>query len=137
MARIIALDYGQKRTGVAATDPLQIIASPLTTIETKMLVPFLDQYFKTEEVEGVVIGFPTHIDGNPTHNTERVTKFIERFKRIFPTIPIYPIDEAYTSKEASKVLIDAGIRKSQRQIKGNLDKVSAAIILQQFLENRN
>ena len=136
MARIMALDYGQKRTGIAVTDPLQIIASALTTVETKMLVPFLNNYFASESVERVIIGYPLHIDGNPTHNTERVEKFFERFQRVYPTIPIEKVDESHTSKMAAATMVAAGIRKSQRQVKGNLDKISATIMLQEFLENQ-
>lgn len=134
MGRIMALDYGQKRTGIAVTDPLQIIATALTTVETKMLVPFLNAYFASETVEKVIIGYPLHADGNPTHNTERVEKFYERFQRVYPTIPIEKVDEAYTSKLAAASMVAAGIRKSQRQVKGNLDKISAAILLQEYLE---
>lgn len=129
----MALDYGQKRTGIAVTDPLQIIAQPLDTIDTKNLVPFLDQYFKVEEVEKVIIGLPYNLDDSPTHNTERVLKFIERFKRVFPHISIISVDESYTSKRAANAMYEAGIKKKDRQVKGNLDKVSAAIILQDYM----
>lgn len=133
MPRILAIDYGQKRTGIAVTDPLQIICQPLETVETSRLVPYLDQYFKAEEVEKVIIGMPLNLDDTPTDNTERVVKFIVRFKRIFPHIPIIEVDETYTSKHAAKALFDAGLKKKDRQVKGNLDKVSAAIMLQDYL----
>lgn len=132
----MALDYGQKRTGVAVTDPLQIIASALTTVETKMLVPFLNQYFAREQVEKVIIGYPLNLDGTPTHNTERVEKFIERFIRVYPLIPIEKIDETYTSKMAVEVMIASGMKKTERRKKENIDKISAAILLQEYLQHQ-
>lgn len=132
----MALDYGQKRTGVAVTDPLQIIASALTTVETKLLVPFLKRYFAQEEVEKVIIGYPLNLDGTPTHNTERVEKFIERFTRIYPGIPIEKIDETYTSKMAVDVMIASGMKKTERRKKENIDKISAAILLQEYLQHK-
>lgn len=136
MGRILAIDYGQKRTGIAVTDPLKIIAQAMETVETSKLIPFLNDYFSKEDVEEVIIGLPYHLDGNPTDNTERVLKFITRFKRIFTTIPIVEVDESYTSKMAVKTLVQAGLKKKDRQNKGNLDKVSAAIMLQEYLETK-
>lgn len=133
MGRIIALDYGKKRTGIAVTDPLRIIATALTTVDTKMLVPFLNEYFAKEEVTEAIIGYPLHADGNKTHNTDNVEKFVTRFQRIYPHIPIHKVDEAYTSKMAVQAMVQAGIRKSQRQEKGNIDKISAVIMLQEYM----
>lgn len=137
MSRIIALDYGKKRTGIAVTDPFQIIGQALTTVDTKDLIPFLSNYFKEEEVSEAIIGYPLNLDGSPTHSTPLVEKFIIRFKRIFPHIPITEVDEAYTSKMAVQAMIDAGIKKSQRQVKGNIDKISAAIMLQDYLSSKS
>lgn len=133
MARILALDYGQKRTGIAVTDPLQIIATALTTVETKMLVPFLNDYFQKEEVELVLLGYPLALDGTATDNTERVVKFATRFQRIFPQIPLKLVDEAFTSKLAQESMLQSGMKKSARRKKENVDMISAAIILQDFL----
>lgn len=132
----MALDYGQKRTGIAVTDPLQIIASALTTVETKLLVPFLNRYFAQEEVGKVIIGYPLNLDGTPTHNTERVEKFIERFTRIYPGLPIEKRDETYTSKMAMEVMIASGMKKAERRKKENIDKISAAILLQEYLQHK-
>ena len=135
MPRIIALDYGAKRTGIAVTDPLQIIASALTTVETKNLFPFLTNYFGTEEVEALVIGFPIHLDGNDTHSTPLIRTFIEQCKVKFPHLPIHLMDERFTSKLAVQAMIAGGMKKKDRQIKGNVDQISAVIILQDFMRN--
>lgn len=134
MARIMAIDYGGKRTGLAVTDPLQIIANALTTIETKILFPFLKDYFAKEEVEKVIIGEPVNWDETDTHATPLVRKFIERFKREFPNIPIEGVDERYTSKMAVRAMIDMGMKKKDRRIKGNIDQIAATIILQEYME---
>lgn len=136
MSRILALDYGQKRTGIAVTDPLQMFGQALETVETKMLVPYLHAYFELETVALVIIGMPYNLDGSPTDNTERVEKFIARFKRIFTAIPIETVDETYTSKMAVQTMIEAGYKKAFRRKKGNIDKISAALMLQEYLRNR-
>lgn len=136
MARIMALDYGQKRTGIAVTDELQIIATALTTVETKMLVPFLNNYFHQESVEKVLLGYPRALDGSATDNTERVEKFAERFRRIFPQIDLELVDETFTSKMAVDSMIASGMKKSDRRKKENVDMISATIILQEYLERK-
>lgn len=133
MARILALDYGQKRTGIAVSDPMRIIATPLTTVETKLLVPFLNDYFQKEEVKLVLLGYPLALDGSATDNTERVEKFATRFKRIFPHIELKLVDEAFTSKMAQESMLQSGMKKSERRKKENIDMVSAAILLQDYL----
>ncbi len=135
MPRIIALDYGAKRTGIAVTDPLKIIASALTTVETKNLFIFLTNYFATEQVEALVIGFPTHLDGNDTHSTPLIRTFISQCKEKFPDLPIHLMDERFTSKLAVQAMIAGGMKKKDRQIKGNVDQISAVIILQDFMRN--
>lgn len=136
MARILAIDYGKKRTGIAVTDPLQIIATPLETIDTTAIIGFLNNYFKTEEVERVLIGYPLHQDGNPTDATPFVEKFIKRFSKLYPQIPIEKVDESMTSVMAAQQLATTGLPKKKRQEKGRLDMLSALIILQDYLDSK-
>ncbi len=133
MARILAIDYGLKRTGIAVTDPLQIIATGLTTIETKTIWVFLKNYFATELVEKVVIGEPKNLDGTDTHGTKPVEDFIKKFKKDFPAMPIIGVDESYSSKNAVKALIASGVKKKDRQVKGRIDEMAATIILQEYM----
>ena len=135
MPRIIAFDYGGKRTGIAVTDPLQLIATALTTVETSQIWPFLVQYMKQEEVEKAIIGWPTHADGNDTHATPLVRAFQAEWKNVFPTIPLLPVDERYTSKLAMRAMVEGGMKKKDRQKKENVDMVSAVILLQDYLMN--
>lgn len=134
MARILCIDYGGKRTGIAVTDPLQIIASALTTIPTKELISFLKRYIQSEDVELILIGEPLGLDDRPTHATPLVKKAIQQFKKEFPAIPIVTVDERYTSKMASRAMIDMGMKKKDRQNKGNIDQIAATIMLQEYLE---
>jgi putative holliday junction resolvase len=134
MARILCIDYGGKRTGLAVTDPLQIIASALTTIDTKELFPFLKKYIQSEPVELILIGEPLGLDDQPTHATPLVKAAIQRLKKEFPQIPIETVDERYTSKMASRAMIDMGMKKKDRQIKGNVDQIAATMMLQEYLE---
>ena len=136
MARILCIDYGGKRTGLAVTDPFQIIASALTTVETKELLPFLKNYFQQEQVELILIGEPFNLDGTPTHATALVHQFIQKLKKEFPLIPLKTLDESFTSKMASRAMIDMGMKKKDRREKGNIDKIAATIMLQEYLENR-
>jgi putative holliday junction resolvase len=136
MARILCIDYGGKRTGLAVTDPLQIIASALTTIETKALFPFLKKYIQTEAVELILIGEPLGLDDRPTHATPLVKAAIQRLRKEFPQIPVETVDERYTSKMASRAMIDMGMKKKDRQIKGNIDQIAATIMLQEYLERQ-
>ncbi len=133
MARILAIDYGKKRTGLAVTDPLKIIASALTTIETKELLPFLKKYFQQEHVELIIIGMPVNWDESDTHATPLVKQAIQRLKKEFPLLKIEEVDERYTSKLASQAMIEMGMKKKDRQKKGNIDQIAAAIMLQEYL----
>lgn len=134
MARILCIDYGGKRTGIAVTDPLQIIASALTTIPTKELIHFLKKYIQTETVELILIGEPLGLDDKPTHATPLVKKAIQQLKRAFPSIPVLTVDERYTSRMASRAMIDMGMKKKDRQNKGNIDQIAATIMLQEYME---
>jgi putative holliday junction resolvase len=133
MPRILAIDFGLKRTGLAVTDPLQIISSALTTVETPQLFNFLKDYFKKEQVERIIIGDPKNLDDSDTHATPHVKKLIERLKKEFPAIPVEPVDERYTSKMASRAMIDMGMKKMQRRNKGMVDQIAAAIMLQEYM----
>jgi putative Holliday junction resolvase len=133
MPRILAIDYGLKRTGLAVTDPLQIISTALTTVETPQLFNFLKEYFKKELVERIIIGDPRNLDDSDTHATPHVKIVIERLKKEFPTIPVETVDERYTSKMASRAMIDMGMKKMQRRDKGMVDQIAATIMLQEFM----
>lgn len=133
MARILCIDYGLKRTGLAVTDPLKIIANALTTVETPQLFNFLKEYFKKEAVELILIGEPKNLDDSDTHATPHVTKAIERLKKEFPAIPVETVDERYTSKMAGRAMIDMGLKKKQRRDKSIVDQVAATIMLQEYL----
>jgi putative holliday junction resolvase len=133
MARILCIDYGGKRTGIAVTDPLQIIATALTTIESKELIPFLKKYFSTEEVELILIGMPTNWDDSDTHGTPLVKGAIKKLQKEFPAMPIKTVDERYTSKMAKAAMLEMGMKKKDRRIKGNVDQIAAAIMLQEYL----
>jgi putative Holliday junction resolvase len=135
MARIISIDYGKKRTGLAVTDPLQIIATGLTTVETPQLFKFLKDYFSKEPVELIIMGEPKNWDDTDTHATPLVKKAVERLKREFPTIPVKMWDERYTSKMASQAMIEMGLKKKQRQNKALVDEIAATIILQEYLRS--
>lgn len=134
--RLLALDYGSKRTGIAVTDPLQIIATALETVRTHLLLDFLEKYLEKEEVEAIVIGMPRRLDSSDTHNTQAVRTFIKKLENTFPDIPVHPHDERFTSSIALQAMIAGGSKKSERQEKGNLDKVSAVVILQSFMESQ-
>lgn len=133
MARIICIDYGGKRTGIAVTDPLQIIATALTTIESKELIPFLTKYFQQEQVELILIGMPTNWDDSDTHGTPLVKQAIKKIAKAFPQMPIKTVDERYTSKMAVQAMVEMGMKKKDRRIKGNVDQIAAAIMLQEYL----
>jgi putative Holliday junction resolvase len=133
MARIMAIDYGLKRTGLAVTDPLQIIATGLTTVESPKLIAFLKDYFKREPVELILIGEPKNWDDTDTHATPLVRQVMLRLKKEFPSIPLLPVDERYTSKMASRAMIDMGMKKKQRRNKALVDEIAATILLQEYL----
>jgi putative holliday junction resolvase len=134
MGRILAIDFGLKRTGLASTDPLQLIASPLETVLTKDLMAWLKAYFSKEEVDAVVIGKAVDLMGRETNSTDGIAKFAAELQQAFPGLKVHWQDERYTSKMAQRALIDGGMKKKDRRVKGNVDKVSAAIILQSFME---
>jgi len=130
----MAIDYGLKRTGIAVTDPLQIIASGLTTVESPKLIAFLKDYFKKETVELVLVGEPKNWDDSDTHATPLVRELLARLQKEFPAMPLLTVDERYTSKMASRAMIDMGLKKKQRQNKALVDEIAATIMLQEYLE---
>ncbi len=134
MAKLLALDLGGKRTGVAETDPLQMIASPRETVPTADLLPYLKALMAEEEVEGLVLGYPLGLDGKDTDNTERVRKWEANLRRAFPHLKLYREDERFTSVRARQAQLASGMKKSQRRQKGSLDAISAALILEDFLQ---
>ncbi|WP_394970720.1 Holliday junction resolvase RuvX [uncultured Croceitalea sp.] len=136
MARLLALDYGKVRTGIAVTDEMQLIASGLTTVETSTLFSFLKTYLTDENVELIVLGEPKQMDGSASESEILIQKFLEKFKKQFPDIPIERQDERFTSKMAFQAMLDSGIGKKQRQNKALIDQVSATIILQSYLEKK-
>jgi putative Holliday junction resolvase len=133
MARIIAIDYGLKRTGLAVTDALQLIATGLTTIESPKLIQFLKDYFKKEMVELIIMGEPKNLDDSDTHATPLVKQVILLLQKEFPSIPIKTVDERFTSKMASRAMIDMGLKKKQRRDKALVDEIAATIMLQEYL----
>ncbi len=133
MARIISIDYGGKRTGLAVTDPLQIIATGLAAVESKNLISYLKNYFVKEQVELIIIGMPTNWDDSDTHGTPLVKAAIKKLQKEFPTMPIKTVDERYTSKMAKAAMIEMGMKKKDRQIKSNVDVIAATIMLQEYL----
>jgi putative Holliday junction resolvase len=135
MARILSIDYGKKRTGLAVTDPLQIIATGLTTVETPQLFKYLKEYFAKETVELIIMGEPKNMDDSDTHATPLVKQAVARLKREFPTIPIKMVDERFTSKMASQAMIEMGLKKKQRQNKALVDEIAATIMLQEYLRS--
>ena len=133
MARILAIDYGKKRTGLAVTDELQIVPGALDTIDTPKLMAYLEAYLKKENVERVIIGEPKQTNGLPSENLQRVMAFENQWKKKFPNIPIQGVDERFTSVMAHQTMIDAGLHKKARQDKALVDKISATIMLQEYL----
>ena len=137
MGRILALDYGRKRTGLAVTDPLQIIANGLETVHTAQLMTFLIEYIAVEPVERVIIGLPKQMNNDYSESMTYITPFVNRFKKQFPNIPIEFVDERFTSVLAHRAMIDGGLKKKDRQNKALVDEISATIILQSYLESKN
>ena len=136
MGRIVAIDYGRKRIGIAVTDPLQIIASPLTTVRVSEFDAFISEYAKKEPVDSFVIGYPLQMNHSGAENVKDVKVFIKKIEKSFPDRPIHLIDERLTSRMASKAIIEGGVRKKDRQDKSLIDRISAAIILQSYLDRR-
>ena len=133
MPRILAIDYGQKRTGIAVTDEMQIIASGLITIPSATAIDFLKDYFSKENVEKVLIGEPKQMNGEPSQSTEIIEAFVRKFKSFFPNMPVVRVDERFTSKMAFQTMIASGLNKNQRKNKALLDEISATILLQDYL----
>lgn len=136
MPRILAIDYGLKRTGLAVTDPLQIIATALDTVRTADIFTYLKTYLEQEEVETIVVGMPTNLQGNPTDSTAAVEQFAKTLQKKYPDIPLHFHDERFTSKMALNAMITGGTSKKYRRDKANIDKVSAVLILQSFIESQ-
>ena len=136
MPRILAIDYGQKRTGIAVTDEMQIIASGLTTIPSATAIDFLKDYFSKEKVACVIVGEPKQMDGTPSQSAEIINAFVVKFQAAFPEMPVNRVDERFTSKMAFQTMIDGGLSKKQRRDKSLVDQISATIILQSFLAGR-
>ena len=136
LARILSLDYGTIRTGIAVTDELQIIASGLTTVDTKKIFSFLTTYLKNEKVELFIVGEPKQLNNTESESEQFIRPFIEKLKTTFPKIPIKRVDERFTSKMAFQSMIDSGLKKKQRQNKALIDEISATIILQTYLEQK-
>ncbi len=136
MSRIIALDYGAKRTGIAVTDELQIIASGLTTVNTNEIFVFLEKYLQNENVELFLVGKPMQMNNTPSESEVLIIPFIEKLKKKFKEIPVKRVDERFTSKMAFQTMIDSGLKKRQRQNKALIDEISATIILQSYLYNK-
>jgi putative holliday junction resolvase len=136
MGRLMAIDYGSKRTGIAVTDEMQIIASGLTTVETKNLIPFLKTYCKDELVELFLIGLPKQMNNQLSESEPLILKFIKILEKEMPHIPMQRVDERFTSKMAFQTMIDSGLKKKQRQNKALVDEISATLILQSYLHNK-
>ena len=136
MARILSIDYGKKRTGLAVTDPLKLIAGGLATVSTSELFNYLQDYIKKEQVEKVIIGKPLQTNGEPSENLNRVQQFVNRWKKAVPHIPIEYYDERFTSVLAHRAILDSGIGKKARQNKALVDEISATILLQDYMESR-
>ena len=136
MARILSIDYGRKRTGIAVTDPLQIIAGGLATVSTSELFEWLQQYLQREQVERIVIGEPRQPNVQPSENLQRVQQFVNRWRKAHPEVPIDYYDERFTSVLAHQAMLDGGLRKKARQDKALVDEISATIILEDYLRSR-
>lgn len=137
LGRILAIDYGTKRTGVAVTDPGHIIASPLDTVLSHELMAYLENYFGREDVETLVVGYPVKQDGSDSESMKPLRFFVQAFRKRFPSITVKWMDERFTSKMAMDAMVAGGMKKSDRQVKGNVDMVSASLILQSWMEREN
>ena len=136
MARIISIDYGGKRTGIAVTDPMQIIATGLTTIDSKELIPFLKKYFAEEPVELIIIGLPKNWDESDTHGTPLAEAAIKKIQKEFPDMPLKTVDERYTSIMAKDAMLEMGLKKKDRRDKKLVDEIAATIMLQEYMQSR-
>ncbi len=136
MARLLSIDYGKKRTGIAVSDPLQIIANGLTTVETTGLFDFLANYLQKEEVSCIVVGLPRQMNNEPSENMKRIEPFVNRLRKLYPHIEVEYFDERFSSKMALQTMIDGGVKKKDRQNKALVDEISATIILQGYMESK-
>ena len=137
MGRILAIDYGAKRVGLAVTDPLKLIANALDTVEEDKVFDYLEDYLSREEVEYFVVGEPFHTDGRPSQSTPKIEAFITKLNKRFPHVPVERQDESNTSREAFQTMINSGIGKKKRRNKALVDKISATLILQDYMEKKN
>lgn len=135
MGRVLAIDYGKKRTGIAVTDPARIIGSPLTTVLTHELESFITEYLKKEVVDEFVIGYPRKMNNQFSEMVKYIDPFVNRLKKLYPEKPIHLVDERFTSIIAHRSMLEGGMKKKDRAIKSNVDKISASLILQSFLES--
>lgn len=137
MGRVLAVDYGKKRTGLAVTDPMRIIATPLETVSTDTLLNYLKSYLQKEAVDEFVVGMPKTLRNEDSETAPLVRAFVEELNKAFPEKPVHLADERFTSSMAMDAMIAGGMKKKDRQVKGNVDKISATIILQSFLDRKN
>ena len=137
MGRVLAVDYGKKRTGLAVTDPMRIIATPLETVSTDTLLNYLKSYLQKEAVDEFVVGMPKTLRNEDSETAPLVRAFVEELNKAFPEKPVHLVDERFTSSMAMDAMIAGGMKKKDRQVKGNVDKISATIILQSFLDRKN
>ncbi|HAN18672.1 MAG: Holliday junction DNA helicase RuvA [Bacteroidetes bacterium GWC2_33_15] len=137
MGRVLAIDYGQKRVGLAVTDPLQIIANSLDTVHVKDIWDYLSNYLRAEKVEKILVGYPMQMNNQPSQAVKFVNPFVKKLVQTYPEIPVELVDERFTSKMAQQTVIDAGLKKKDRQNKELIDKISATIILQSYLQRKN
>ena len=135
MARILSIDYGGKRTGIAVTDPLQMIATGLTTVPSQELIPFLKNYMKSEEVEMIIIGMPKNWDESDTHGTALAAGAVKKLQKEFPNIPLKEVDERFTSRMAKGAMLEMGLKKKDRRNKSLVDEIAATIMLQEYMES--
>ncbi|MCX6301264.1 MAG: Holliday junction resolvase RuvX [Bacteroidia bacterium] len=136
MGRIIGIDYGKKRIGLAVTDPLKIFASPLKTVSVQEFDAYIDEYLKSEQVDAFVIGYPVQMNNKPSESVKFIDPFIKKLKKRFTGKPVYLVDERFTSKMAFRAMIDGGIKKEKRKDKTLIDKISASLILQSWLDKK-
>jgi len=137
MGRIMGIDYGKKRVGVAVTDPLQIIASPLKTVPTPEFDSFINEYLQSEEIDAFVVGYPVQLNNKPSESVKYIDPFIRKLRKKFPEKPVHLIDERFTSQIALKAMIEGGVKKMERRDKSLVDKISASLILRSWLEKKH
>jgi putative Holliday junction resolvase len=136
VGRILSIDFGGKRTGLAVTDPLQIIATALETVDTHHLYEFLKKYVVAEQVEKIIIGYPLNLNDTPTHATPLVDAAVKRLNKLFPQVPVEKVDERFSSRRASEAMLEMGMKKKDRRQKGNTDQIAATLLLQEYLNTR-